>query len=410
MVEEERAKIIAAEAIAEGEIARQGAEYARASDLSWVATALVERREGILERWLNATAALPFHHGQRERAVADHIPELFDALVDLLERAAPRWIEPGAPLDDAAVREAAEAHAKMRVVQGLEPANVSIEFRLLRQELWHALREALPKDASLRDTIGAQILLNDALDGAMAMGLAALTAQITQVREEFLATVVHEVRRPLTVIRGNAALSRRLLDRPTPNLEQITTLLGRIEEATGQMNALLTTLVEISQAALGGFELNPTSGDIVGIIEGSIAQSGADAARVQLVIAPCLDTTGCWDIERLGQIFSNIIANALKYSPAQTPIEVTVEGDATTLICHIADHGIGISADELPRLFTRYHRASNALAEGIEGLGLGLYLCRALAELHGGQIWASSPGLGQGMTLHLRVPRMTVQA
>lgn len=409
MAEEERAETIAAEVLADEEIARQGAEYARASDLSWVATALVERREVILERWLTATTALPFHHGQRERAIADHIPDLFDALVDLLERAAPRWIEPGAPLDDAAVRAAAETHAKMRVAQGLEPANVSIEFRLLRQELWHALREALPEDASLRDTIGAQILLNDALDGAMAMGLAALTAQITQVREEFLATVVHEVRRPLTVIRGNAALSRRLLGRPTPNLEQITTLLSRIEEATGQMNALLTTLVEISQAALGGFELNPTSGDIVAIIEGAIAQSGADAARVRLTVAPHLDTTGRWDIERLGQVFSNIIANALKYSPAQSPVEVTVEGDAATLTCHITDHGIGVPAEELPRLFARYHRASNALAEGIEGLGLGLYLCRALAELHGGRIWASSPGLGQGTTLHLTVPRGTGQ-
>ena len=261
MAEEERAESLAAEIVAEEEIARQGAEYARASDLSWVANALADQREAILERWLATTTALPFHHGQREHAVADHIPELFDALIDLLERASPRWIEPGAPLDDDAVRDAAEAHAKMRVVQGLEPANVSVEFRLLRQELWHALRESLPEEASLRDTIGAQILLNDALDGAMALGLAALTAQITQVREEFLATVVHEVRRPLTVIRGNAALSRRILSRPTPNLEQVATLLNRIEESTGQMNALLTTLVEISQAALGGFDLNLTSGD-----------------------------------------------------------------------------------------------------------------------------------------------------
>ncbi len=409
MGEEERAEALAAEIAVEQEIARQGAEYARASDLSWVATTLAEQREVILERWLTATTALPFHHGQRDRAVADHIPELFDALVDLLERAAPRWIEPGAPLDDDAVRDAAEAHAKMRVMQGLEPANVSIEFRLLRQELWHALREALPEDASLRDTIGAQILLNDALDGAMALSLAALTAQITQVREEFLATVVHEVRRPLTVIRGNAALSRRILGRPTPNLEQITTLLNRIEEATGQMNALLTTLVEISQAALGGFELNPTSGDMVAIIEGAIVQSGADAARVRLSVAPHLDTTGCWDVERLSQIVSNIIANALKYSPAHTAVEVTIEGDATTLTCHIADRGIGIPGEELPRLFARYHRASNALAERIDGLGLGLYLCRALTELHGGRIWATSPGIGQGTTLHFTVPRVTVQ-
>ena len=88
---------------------------------------------------------------------------------------------------------------------------------------------------------------------------------------------------------------------------------------------------------------------------------------------------------------------------------MTIEGDATALTCHVTDHGIGIPAEELPRLFARYHRASNALAERIDGLGLGLYLCRALAELHGGQIWVTSPGLGQGTTLHLRVPRITMQ-
>lgn len=399
-----------AEKVAAEEVARQSVEYASDSDLTWVARTLTERRETILESWLAATAAQPFHQNQAEYAIADHIPELFDALVDLLERAAPRWVEPGAPLDDDAVREAAELHAKMRVVQGLEPANISTEFRLLRQELWRALREALPERAPLSDTIGAQILLNDALDGAMALALTALTTQLAQAREEFLATVVHEVRRPLTVIRGNAALARRLLRRDEPNLAQINTLLGRIEEATGQMNGLLGTLVELSQAALGGFALNLTSGDLAAIIEAVIAESGPEAGRVRLVVAPGLDTTGRWDVERLAQIFSNLIANALKYSPATAPVTVTIDGDGERFICRVIDEGIGVPADELPRLFARYRRASNAVADGIEGLGLGLYLCRALAEMHNGTIAATSLGSGQGTTIHLALPRFTAEA
>lgn len=398
-----------AENIAAEGVARQGAEYASASDLSWVAQTLTERREAILAGWLAATAAQPFHQGQVERAIADHIPELFDTLIDLLERAAPRWIEPGAPLDDDAVREAAELHAKERVAQGLEPANISTEFRLLRQELWRALREALPTDASLTDTIGAQILLNDALDGAMALGLTALTAQIAQTREEFLATVVHEVRRPLTVIRGNAALARRLLGRGEPNLAQIETLLGRIETATGQMNGMLGTMVELSQAALGGFILNLTGGDLAAIIAGTIAASGPEAGRVHLTVAPGLDTTGRWDVERLAQIFSNLIANALKYSEAPTPVTITIDGDGASFRCRVTDHGIGIPADELPRLFARYRRASNAIADGIDGLGLGLYLCRALVAMHNGTIRASSPGPGGGATIHLTLPRFTAE-
>lgn len=397
------------ESVAAEEVARQGVEYASDSDLTWVARTLTARREQILANWLTATAAQPFHQGQAEHAVADHIPELFDALVDLLERAAPRWMEPDAPLDDDAVREAAELHAKMRVMQGLEPANISTEFRLLRQELWRALREALPERAPLSDTLGAQILLNDALDGAMALALTALTGQIAQAREEFLATVVHEVRRPLTIIRGNAALARRLLRRDEPNLAQVNTLLARIEGATGQMNGMLGTLVELSQAALGGFVLNLTSGDLAAIVEGVIAEAGPESGRVRLVVAPGLDTTGRWDVERLAQIFSNLIANALKYSLTPAPVTVTIDGDAERFTCRVIDEGIGVPADELPRLFARYHRASNAVVDGIEGLGLGLYLCRALAEMHTGTIAATSPGPGQGTTIHLTLPRFTAQ-
>jgi signal transduction histidine kinase len=395
----------AREAAATAGVEQQGAEYARESDLSWVAAALLACRESILDNWLAATTEQPFHHGRRDHAVADHIPVLFDAVVALLERAAPRWVEPGVPLDDEAVREAAEAHARMRVAQGLAPTDISTEFRLLRQELWRALREQLPERAPIGDTIGAQILLNDALDGAMALGLAALTAQIEQTREEFLATTVHEVRRPLTVIRGNAGLSRRLLARPTPNVQQIDTLLTRIELATEQMNDLLTRLIELSQATLGGIELHLTSGDLAAIIQDASAQFGPDVARVQLQVWSGLDTTGHWDVERLAQVFSNLIANALKYSPAATPIVVTLEGDATTLSCRVTDQGIGIPADDLPRLFTRYGRGSNAISEGIDGVGLGLYLCRALVEAHGGQIWAASAGEGRGTTMHVVLPR-----
>lgn len=391
------------------EAERRGVDFARESDLTWVADALQASRASILDGWLAATTELPCHQGRRDHAVADHIPPLFDALVALLERAAPRWVEPGTPLDDEAVRLAASEHAQMRVAQGLTPADVSTEFRLLRQELWRALRERLPEQTPIGDTVGAQILLNDALDGAMVLGLAALTAQIDQTREEFLATTVHEVRRPLTVIRGNAGLSRRLLDRPKPNMQQVDTLLSRIEMATEQMNDLLTKLVELSQARLGGIQLHRTPGDLAAIIAEVIAEFEADAARLRLEVWPELDTTGHWDPDRLTQIFSNLLANAVKYSPAATPITIVLEGDATTLTCRVIDQGIGIPADDLTRLFARYGRASNAVNAGFDGLGLGLYLCRALVEAHGGRIWATSSGLGEGTTIHVVLPRAGVE-
>src|SRR5579875_3622550 len=96
-------------------------EAVRDSDLSWVAAVLRSARNDVLLRWLEAATAQPFHHAQPERAVADHIPTLYDALVELLERGAYRGTDPGRPLDDPAVLRAAQAHARARGDQGLEP-------------------------------------------------------------------------------------------------------------------------------------------------------------------------------------------------------------------------------------------------------------------------------------------------
>jgi signal transduction histidine kinase len=122
-------------------------------------------------------------------------------------------------------------------------------------------------------------------------------------------------------------------------------------------------------------------------------------------IAPGLDTLGWWDRERLGQVLTNLLTNAAKYAPAETPVTVTVEGERATVTVSVRDEGIGIAADDLPRLFDRYFRARSATERGIEGLGLGLYLCRGIITAHGGEITAESPGPDQGTTIRFTVPR-----
>src|SRR5215210_7034723 len=185
--------------------------FAEDADLGWVAEALVLSRDQILDRWLEATAGQPFHEGRREHAVADHIPALFDALTALLRRSASRFVNPEAPLDDAAVLDAAREHATARVRQGLSSPDIVVEFRLLRQEIWHALRMSLPDKVPTTDVIAAELVVNDALDGAITMGLTALQEHVEEVREEFLATTIHEVRQPLAAISGQVQLAVRAL-------------------------------------------------------------------------------------------------------------------------------------------------------------------------------------------------------
>jgi signal transduction histidine kinase len=384
--------------------------YARGGDFGWAAGALETHRAEILDRWLEAAKAQPFHCERPEGAVADDIPQLFDALLRYLRCVAPRSADTGAPLDDEAIRRAAQGHALARVENGLRPPDVLTEFRLLRQEVGRALRRAVPNDAANGDIVSADLLLNDALDGAAALALTALTERLEQLREEFLATTVHEVRQPVTKISGFAQLAERVLDRPEIDPIRIREALHQIRDAVGQMNMLLEALVDSSQQALGGLVLQPQAADIADVLtdviehlEPEIAQrvriqvQGEDVLRAQL------------DVVRTAQVLNNVIGNAAKYSSPSTFITITVVVRGDRAVISVGDDGIGIPEDDLPLLFGRYVRAQNALGHA-SGLGLGLYLSRAIVEAHGGRIWAESPGPGKGTTVFIELPLLGEQA
>lgn len=135
---------------------------------------LTERREEILTRWLDAAGDQPFHRNRSERAVADHIPALFDALARLLSKYSERSENAGVPLEDPDVQAAARSHARVRFEQGFAAPDVTIEFRLLRQELGRAIRRYVSDRSPTGDVIAAELLLHDALDGAVFLALTTL--------------------------------------------------------------------------------------------------------------------------------------------------------------------------------------------------------------------------------------------
>jgi PAS domain S-box-containing protein len=144
------------------------------ADLSWVVDLLGERRDEILAGWLDAAADQPFHRARSERAVADHIPALFDALVHLLTRYSDPSRSAGVPLEDPHVLAAAQSHARVRFEQGFTGPDVATEFRLLRQEIGRALRRYVSDRSPTTDVVGAELLLHDALDGAVFLALTVL--------------------------------------------------------------------------------------------------------------------------------------------------------------------------------------------------------------------------------------------
>jgi two-component system, OmpR family, sensor histidine kinase MtrB len=125
-------------------------------------------------------------------------------------------------------------------------------------------------------------------------------------------------------------------------------------------------------------------------------------------------TDGCVVVHadplRLEQVLDNLLSNAVKYSPAGGEIVVGVRLDGGGVILTVTDHGIGLPPGQEDRIFETFRRASNAAAQQIPGLGLGLPICRQLVELHGGRIWASSLGEDQGTTIHVWLPGLDVEA
>jgi signal transduction histidine kinase len=120
---------------------------------------------------------------------------------------------------------------------------------------------------------------------------------------------------------------------------------------------------------------------------------------------PQADLVGQWDAGRLEQVVANLIGNALKYSSEGTPVEIDLSGDGESVTLCVRDDGIGIPAEDMVRIFSRYSRGHNALDSGVEGLGLGLYLCKGIVEAHGGRIWAESEGRGLGTKVTVTLPK-----
>jgi signal transduction histidine kinase len=380
-------------------------DYARDADLSAPLVVLRARRDEILERWLEVVARQPFHHGRREHAVADHIPALFDALVATLERGAPIWLEPEAPLDNPAVAEAAMAHAAARSTQGLQPADVVLEFRLLRQEIWHALRENLSDRAPTSDVLAAQLLLNDALDGAMGVGLTYFVGALEELKHDFLLTVAHDLRNPLTGLKGTAQLLSRQVRRTEPDLGRVQEGLAQIDAQATRISVLLAELLDVSRLRLGRFQIDRAPTEFRSIVDRVVERCAPDvAARLRIRIEDEGERLGQWDAARLEAVLENLLSNAIKFSPADSPIDVVVAATRDVLTVAVRDYGQGVDGDELARLFERFYRSPSAAEAGIDGSGLGLYIARGIVEAHGGSIWATSPGRDAGCTIHFTLP------
>jgi signal transduction histidine kinase len=379
-------------------------DVASAADLAPVAEALRVQREAILRAWLAAARRQPFHREHPDRAVADHIPALFDAVVDLLGRTAAPGDDAGPPMHDPAIDGTARAHARVRFEQQLGPVAIATEFRLLRQEIGRALQRFLDDDLPAGDIVAALTLVNDALDGATMVALSALTERVEAVREEFLASTIHDVRQPITLVEASLVLASRWVRQAPPDVERLAETLTGALHATQEMSQLVDTLADASRVAMGAVDIDPEPVIVRDVVNDALELlDPAGRARIDVGELPST-AIGDWDRRAVRRILTNLLTNALKYSPPTRRVRVTGSQAANRATIEIVDQGIGLEPEELEVLFRRYGRTDDARARGVPGLGLGLYASQGLAVAHGGRIELESAGRDRGVRARLELP------
>jgi PAS domain S-box-containing protein len=233
--------------------------------------------------------------------------------------------------------------------------------------------------------------------------LAAELAETDRRKTEFLATLAHELRNPLAPISNGLQLMRMASCDPQAQ-ERAREMM---ERQLRQLVHLVDDLLDIARISSGKVHLKKERVVLKSVLNGAVESSMplVSAAGHTLVLdIPDEDLELVADPIRLGQVVSNLLNNAAKYTPGGGRIELAVQRERNELAIAVSDSGIGIAPDALPHLFEMFSQVGNDRNRSQGGLGIGLALVRSLVELHGGSVGAQSAGVGQGSKFTVRLP------
>jgi signal transduction histidine kinase len=244
--------------------------------------------------------------------------------------------------------------------------------------------------------------LNDTLEQRVAERTAALLAS-DQQKDNFIATLAHELRNPLAPIRNAVNVMRRTESADS----RLTWCRDVIDRQVTQMSRLLEDLLDVSRYARSKLILRWDKVAVGSVIEHAIEiaqpwiDRGGQEFEVRVPPEPILLTA---DLTRLAQVISNLLINAAKYTGPDGHIQLSAVEAGGEVVVRVKDDGIGIAPEHLARVFEMFTQVPSAKGGSQGGLGIGLCLARGLVEMHGGQLSACSAGLGQGSEFVVRVP------
>ena len=244
---------------------------------------------------------------------------------------------------------------------------------------------------------------NDEL-GELATSFNAMAATLEDAERQrlyLIGDVAHEIRTPLTTLRGNLEGMIDGIIEPDP------ALLARLYDETTRINRLIDDLQELSRVESGALPLNRTRENIRALVTRAVdAQRANFASKGVALMAEIADDLPpvLADGDRIVQVLANLLTNALRHTPPDGMVTVAALSVVEGVEISVRDTGSGIAPEHLPHIFDRFYRADPARSRQLGGSGIGLTIARALVEAHGGSIHASSPGLGHGTTIAVILP------
>jgi chemotaxis family two-component system sensor kinase Cph1 len=227
--------------------------------------------------------------------------------------------------------------------------------------------------------------------------------QAVRARDELVAVVSHDLRNPMTIIAMQCGMMQKMIGRSdSHSTQRMSSAIDTLQQATSRMNALLDDLLDTSKIEAGRYRVSLCTTDVELMLEQICEILEPLATDKQIALTYCA-TPGLMmqaDPERMFQVFSNLLGNAIKFTPATGHIAISAEAQEDVVLFKVEDNGIGINPKQLPHIFDRYWVGREA---NPTGTGLGLYITHGIIEAHGGRLWVHSVP-GQGSVFSFTIP------
>ncbi len=224
---------------------------------------------------------------------------------------------------------------------------------------------------------------------------------LLELRKEFMATASHELKTPVSSVKGFTQLLRRRFTKAGD--EQAASMLAKMEAQLTKLTTLINDLLDVTKVEAGQLHWENIPFDLDALVADTVEEMAHTTEQHQIHIEGTIGAQVCGDPERIAQVLTNLLSNAIKYSPQAETVRVSCASDADAATVGVQDFGIGIEASKQQHLFERFFRVNDLSHARFPGLGLGLYICAEIVKRHGGRMWVESRE-GVGSTFFFTVP------